>query len=112
MLDCDPNFANICGDDCRNPATGAGRRNPREGDMADYFVMGGYAAYVWPAYGVTVVMLAGMLVATLRGVRAREAMVRALEAARPSRAARRAARAEAAAATGAPATPATGDGPA
>jgi len=58
--------------------------------MAEYFAMGGYAAYVWPAYGVTVVVLVGMLVATLRNLRAREAMVRALEAARPTRAARRA----------------------
>ncbi|MEI7608064.1 MAG: heme exporter protein CcmD [Rhodospirillaceae bacterium] len=57
--------------------------------MADYFAMGGYAAYVWPAYAVTVVMLVGTLVATLAGLRRREAMVKALEAVRPSRAARR-----------------------
>ncbi len=57
--------------------------------MADYFAMGGYAAYVWPAYAVTVVMLVGTLVATLAGLRRREEMVKALEAARPSRAARR-----------------------
>jgi heme exporter protein D len=61
--------------------------------MAEYFAMGGYAAYIWPAYGITVVVLIGLLVGTVRGLRSRETMVRALEAARPSRAARRAARA-------------------
>ncbi len=57
--------------------------------MSEYFAMGGYAAYVWPAYAVTVAMLVGTLVATLSGLRRREAMVKALEAARPPRAARR-----------------------
>ena len=57
--------------------------------MSDYFAMGGYAAYVWPAYAVTVVMLVGTLVASLAGLRRREAMVKALEAARPQRAPRR-----------------------
>ena len=65
--------------------------------MAEYFAMGGYAAYVWPAYGITVIVLIGLLADTLLGLRAREAMVRALEAARPPRAARRAARPPAAA---------------
>lgn len=57
--------------------------------MSEYFAMGGYAAYVWPAYAVTLAMLIGTLVATLAGLRRREAMVKALEAARPPRAARR-----------------------
>jgi heme exporter protein D len=33
--------------------------------MAGYAAMGGYAAYIWPAYGVAVLMLAGLVVATL-----------------------------------------------
>ncbi len=64
--------------------------------MSDYFAMGGYAAYVWPAYAVTIIMLVGTLASTLAGLRRREAMVRALEAARPPRAARRERPAEAA----------------
>ena len=47
--------------------------------------MGGYAAYVWPAYGITIMMLAGLLVSTLSGLRRRQAMIEALEAARPTR---------------------------
>ena len=82
---------------------------PLAGVMAEYFAMGGYAAYVWPAYGITVLVLVGMLAATLRGLRAREAMVRALEAARPSRTARRAARQQQPAAVAeTPAEPAAG----
>ena len=57
--------------------------------MSEYFAMGGYAAYVWPAYTVTVAMLVGTLMTSLSELRRREAMVKALEAARPPRAARR-----------------------
>ncbi len=28
--------------------------------MSDFFAMGGYAAYIWPAYGVSAVVLAGL----------------------------------------------------
>jgi heme exporter protein D len=60
--------------------------------MADYFAMGGYAAFVWPAYGVTIVGLAYMLVASLRSLRQAERRAAAYDAARgPRRAARRAA---------------------
>ena len=30
------------------------------GDLADYLWMGGYAAYVWPSYAVTVAILGGL----------------------------------------------------
>jgi heme exporter protein D len=33
--------------------------------MAEFFAMGGYAAYVWSAYGAAVVVLVGLVVATL-----------------------------------------------
>jgi heme exporter protein D len=33
--------------------------------MAEFFAMGGYAAYVWSAYGAAVLMLTGLAVATL-----------------------------------------------
>jgi len=47
-----------------------------------FFEMGGYAAYVWPAFGAGAVLLIALLVASLRAMRAREAELRALEAAR------------------------------
>lgn len=34
--------------------------------MNGFFAMGGYAAYVWPAYAATVVLLGGAAIATLR----------------------------------------------
>jgi heme exporter protein D len=33
--------------------------------MAEFFAMGGYAAYVWSAYGAAAVVLVGLVVATL-----------------------------------------------
>ena len=53
--------------------------------------MGGYAAYVWPAYAVTVLGLVGMMVVSIRSLRRRQDLLAALEAARlPRPAARRA----------------------
>jgi heme exporter protein D len=40
--------------------------------ILDFLSMGGYAAYVWSALGLTAVVLIGLLVATLRTLRARE----------------------------------------
>jgi heme exporter protein CcmD len=34
--------------------------------MAQFFAMGGYAAFVWPAYGVTFAGLGGAIFMTLR----------------------------------------------
>ena len=34
--------------------------------MRDFFAMGGYAAYVWPAYGIVALVLVGFLVSSLR----------------------------------------------
>ena len=46
--------------------------------VAEFFNMGGYAIYVWPSYGLTTVVLAGLLAVSLRGLRAREAALAAL----------------------------------
>ena len=35
--------------------------------MTHFFAMGGYAAYVWPAYGATALGLIGAVLLTLRG---------------------------------------------
>jgi heme exporter protein D len=53
--------------------------------LSDYFAMGGHAAYVWSAYGLAVLVLAGLLVSTLRTLRAWEARLRLLEADAPHR---------------------------
>ena len=47
--------------------------------MAEFFAMGGYAAYVWPAYVATLLTLAAAIVLSLRAhAKARE-NVRRLE---------------------------------
>ncbi len=55
----------------------------------DYLQMGGHAAFIWPALGLTAAMLILMLVVTLHGLRRGEATLRQLEAARPPRRQRR-----------------------
>ncbi|MDE2513257.1 MAG: heme exporter protein CcmD [Alphaproteobacteria bacterium] len=37
--------------------------------MAPFFAMGGYARFVWPAYGVAVLVLTGLLVHSIVGYR-------------------------------------------
>jgi len=41
--------------------------------MIQFLAMGGYAAFVWSAYGLAALVLVGLLVTTLHGVRAKEA---------------------------------------
>ncbi len=43
--------------------------------------MGGYAVYVWPAFGVGAVVMIGLLVLSIRRLRLREAELKRLEAA-------------------------------
>ena len=45
-----------------------------------FFEMGGYAAYVWPAFGAAAAIMVALLVLSIRTMRAREAALRALEA--------------------------------
>jgi heme exporter protein D len=47
--------------------------------------MGGYAAYVWPAFGVTALIMVVLLVASSRSVRARERVLKGLEQGRRQR---------------------------
>jgi len=53
--------------------------------MEAYFAMGGYAGFVWPAYGLTVVVLVGLLVASLRAQSQTLRQAKLLEEARPRR---------------------------
>ena len=53
--------------------------------FSDFLAMGGYGGYVWPAYIVVIIVLAGLIVASLRDLAAREREVAELEAASPRR---------------------------
>ena len=39
--------------------------------VSDFLAMGGYAAFVWPAYGVTAVVLGGLVAHSVIGYRTR-----------------------------------------
>jgi heme exporter protein D len=51
-----------------------------------YLAMGGYAGFVWPAYGLAAIVLAGLLVVSLRQLRKAEAELAALGLAKRERA--------------------------
>ena len=51
-------------------------------ELTVFLAMGGYAAYVWPAFALTLLVLGGLLLGSVRTLRAREADLRALEAGR------------------------------
>lgn len=57
--------------------------------MAEFFHMGGYAPYIWSSYGLALIILVGLLMASLIRLRGREATLRALEQGLPSRRRRR-----------------------
>lgn len=58
--------------------------------MADFFAMGGYAAYIWPSYGLAAAVMLGLLFLSLRELKDNEATLKALETLRPNRRAKRA----------------------
>lgn len=47
--------------------------------MSEFLHMGGYGPYIWSAYGITVMVLVGLVVTTLRSLRANERALKALE---------------------------------
>jgi heme exporter protein D len=49
--------------------------------LAHYFAMGGYAGFIWPSYGLALLLLIGMAVAAFRRMRAAEIAIRQAEAA-------------------------------
>jgi len=51
-----------------------------------YFAMGGYGAYVWPAFLIAAVVMVGQVIASLRSLRRREAALAELEAGKKRRA--------------------------
>ena len=57
--------------------------------MSDFLSMGGYAGYVWPAWGLALVVLGVLVALSVRTMRARERELAELEAAAPRRRRRR-----------------------
>jgi heme exporter protein D len=53
------------------------------GSLQSFLAMGGYASFVWPAYGLAAAILAGLLLLSLRRLRRAEAELAALGAQRP-----------------------------
>lgn len=49
-------------------------------EITAFFEMGGYAAFVWPSLALTVVIMAGLLIVTLRQLRSRQRRLAELEA--------------------------------
>jgi heme exporter protein D len=52
--------------------------------MSDYLAMGGYAAFVWPAYGLSVLVMLALVIAVWRSLRANERDLARLQAQRPT----------------------------
>ena len=47
--------------------------------MSAFFAMGGYGAYIWPAYGVSVLLLGAAIMVTWRAYARAKAQLAALE---------------------------------
>ena len=47
--------------------------------MIEFFNMGGYAAFVWPAIGLSALVMAALYVQSYRALRSREAELAALQ---------------------------------
>ena len=50
-------------------------------EIMSHIHMGGYAGFVWPAYGVTIAVLSALALTSVRAMRAREAELKMLQAA-------------------------------
>ena len=53
--------------------------------IGEFLAMGGYAAFVWPAFGATALVMVGLLLASLRGLRRQRRALELMEKARPRR---------------------------
>ena len=50
------------------------------GNLSEFLHMGGYGAYIWPAYGVSALVLFALLVSSIGGLRADEKTLETLQA--------------------------------
>ena len=55
--------------------------------IAEYLSMGGYAAFVWPAFAVAAAVMTALALVSRRGLRARQTELEALQSARAEAAA-------------------------
>ena len=53
--------------------------------MSEVFNMGEYSMYIWPAWGFAVLVLGGLVIASVRVMQARERELAELEAVKPRR---------------------------
>ena len=60
---------------------GARKQGP---SLADYLAMGGYAAYVWSAFGIALLLLLGLFVQSSQAARRRELELEQLRGADPA----------------------------
>ena len=51
--------------------------------LTDYLAMGGYARFVWPAYGLTTIVMVGLFVQTWRRYRRAQRDLAVLQRGRP-----------------------------
>ena len=54
-----------------------------------FFAMGGYAGFVWPAYAIAFLVIGGLIVQSVRSLKAREREAATIESVRPRRQRRR-----------------------
>ncbi len=57
--------------------------------MSEFVAMGGYGGFVWPAFGLTAVVMIWLLATSLRRLRANERLLARMEAEAPGRRGRR-----------------------
>jgi heme exporter protein D len=62
---------------------------PGIGPLTEFLAMGGYGAYVWSAFGFTMVVLAGLLWQSIRFARKQAHLLARLQAERPQSRVRR-----------------------
>ena len=48
--------------------------------VSEFLEMGGYGAFIWPAYGAAAILMTGLLILSWKGMRQREALVKSLRA--------------------------------
>jgi heme exporter protein D len=53
--------------------------------IEEFLSMGGYAAFIWPSFAIAALVLAALLIVSLRGLRARRTDLEALQAAQNGR---------------------------
>jgi heme exporter protein D len=53
--------------------------------MSDFWAMGGYAVYVWPAYIVVGLVMVGLLLMSWRGLKSKEAALATLRCDSPAK---------------------------